>query len=106
MLAPHRLIPLALLVLLDAACEDGFKGVTRVVGYERDVVADDGHALTAFDLHLEGRPRLQPPRAWLFYMVGSEPVSIVGTMEQFADLIARGMTVVLLEPSGGAGRRP
>lgn len=74
-----------------------------VVAYKKEVVADDGFALTALDLHLKGHAKDERPKAWMFYIVGSEPVSVTESTAQYADLVARGFVVVLLQPRGVAG---
>jgi pimeloyl-ACP methyl ester carboxylesterase len=63
-------------------------------------VADDGYVLSAFDLHLEGHSRDEEPQAWLFYMAGSEPMSVMDATGQAADFVAKGFSVVLLQPRG------
>jgi pimeloyl-ACP methyl ester carboxylesterase len=39
----------------------------------------------------------------MFYLVGSEPVSVMDSTAQFADLVAQGFCVVLLQPRGVKG---
>jgi hypothetical protein len=41
----------------------------------------------------------------MFYLVGSEPVSVMGTAAQYAEMIAQGFVVVLL-PGGCDRTRP
>ncbi len=89
----------ALLVTLVGAC-DGAMPMLRIVAYGRNVVADDGFVLTVRDLHLKGRPRDEVPKAWMFYLTGSEPVSVTNTAAQYAEGIAQGFVVVLLQPRG------
>jgi pimeloyl-ACP methyl ester carboxylesterase len=88
-----------MLVALCVACDTPPPMLT-VVAYKKEVVADDGFVLSAFDLHLKGRARDEVPDAWMFYIVGSEPVSVLDSTAQFADLVARGFVVVLLQPRG------
>lgn len=88
-----------LLVALCATCDDSGP-MLRIVSYRTDVVADDGFTLTAFDLHLQGHPHDEVPRAWMFHLVGSEPVSVMGAAAQYAEQIAQGFVVVLLQPRG------
>jgi pimeloyl-ACP methyl ester carboxylesterase len=89
-----------LLAVLGASC--GEPGRIDIDIYKKDVAADDGFALSAFDLHLRGHPRDEVPAVWMFYLVGSEPVSVMQSTAQFADLVARGFCVVLLQPRGVA----
>lgn len=99
----HRTSAALVCLLLNVAAACGQAGpgrVIRITSYPRHVRADDGFVLSAYDLHLEDHPRDEQPRAWLFHIVGSEPVSIVGSMEQYADIIAQGFVVVLLQPRG------
>jgi alpha-beta hydrolase superfamily lysophospholipase len=72
----------------------------RIVAYKKDVVADDGFALTVRDLHLKGHAQNEVPRAWMFHLVGSEPVSVMSAAEEYAEGIAQGFVVVLLQPRG------
>jgi pimeloyl-ACP methyl ester carboxylesterase len=74
----------------------------RIVAYGRDVVADDGFALTVRDLHLKGHAPDEVPGAWMFYLVGSEPVTVMDSAAQYAEMIAQGFVVVLLQPRGVA----
>ena len=97
----ESLLLAACLLVGSSACGEPRGGhLISVVSYQRRVVADDGFALRVFDIHLEGHPRTETPRAWMFYLVGSEPVSLDGTMEQFAEIIESGFVVVLLQPRG------
>jgi pimeloyl-ACP methyl ester carboxylesterase len=89
----------AVLVASSASCSASSPTLT-VVAYKKEVVADDGFVLSAFDLHLKGRAKEEVPQAWMFYIVGSEPVSVVDSTAQYADLVARGFVVVLLQPRG------
>ena len=74
----------------------------RIVAYKKDVVADDGFALTVRDLHLKGHAQNEVPRAWMFHLVGSEPVSVTNAAAEYAEGIAQGFVVVLLQPRGVA----
>lgn len=73
-----------------------------IVAYKKDVVADDGYSLTVRSLHLKGHARDEVPGAWMFYLVGSQPVSVTSSAAEYADMIARGFVVVLLQPRGVA----
>jgi pimeloyl-ACP methyl ester carboxylesterase len=77
-----------------------FAAVLRIVAYGKNVVADDGFVLTVRDLHLKGHAQNEVPGAWMFYLVGSEPVSVMDTAAQYAEGIAQGFVVVLLQPRG------
>lgn len=92
----------ALLVAVGASC-NGSGGTLTIDLYKREVVADDGYVLTAFDLHLRGHSPDETPAAWMFYLIGSEPVPVMQSTGQFADLVARGVCVVLLQPRGVSG---
>lgn len=92
----------AVLVALCASC-NASSPTLIVVAYRKEVVADDGFVLSAFDLHLKGRRKDEVPQAWMFYIVGSEPVSVADSTAQYADLVARGFVVVLLQPRGVSG---
>jgi pimeloyl-ACP methyl ester carboxylesterase len=74
----------------------------RIVAYKKDIVADDGFALTVRDLHLKGHAQDEVPRAWMFHLVGSEPVSVMNAAAEYAEGIAQGFVVVLLQPRGVA----
>jgi pimeloyl-ACP methyl ester carboxylesterase len=93
---------LVLSVGLGAGCRES-GGTLTIDLYKRDVVADDGFVLSAFDLHLRGHSPDETPVAWMFYLIGSEPVSVMQSTEQFAELVARGFCVVLLQPRGVKG---
>lgn len=97
----RRLVLTAALLALCGSC-DASPPMLTVVAYKKEVVADDGFVLSAFDLHLQGRPKDERPDAWMFYLVGSEPVSVAESTAQYADLVARGFVVVLLQPRGVA----
>ena len=71
-----------------------------VVAYGKNVVADDGFVLTVRDLHLKGHAQNEVPGAWMFYLVGSEPVSVTNSAAEYAEMIAQGFVVVLLQPRG------
>jgi pimeloyl-ACP methyl ester carboxylesterase len=86
---------------LGPACGESDNTLTIDV-YKKEVVADDGFALSAFDLHLRGHPRDETPNVWMFYLVGSEPVFVLESIAQFAELVAMGFGVVLLQPRGVA----
>jgi pimeloyl-ACP methyl ester carboxylesterase len=88
-----------LLVALCASC-DASMPMLRIVAYGKNVVADDGFVLTVRDLHLKGHAQNEVPGAWMFYLVGSEPVSVMDTAAQYAEMIAQGFVVVLLQPRG------
>ncbi|MBN2574124.1 MAG: alpha/beta fold hydrolase [Deltaproteobacteria bacterium] len=75
----------------------------KIVAYKKDVVADDGFALTVRDLHLKGHAQNEVPRAWMFHLVGSEPVSVTSAAAEYAEGIAQGFVVVLLQPRGVSG---
>jgi pimeloyl-ACP methyl ester carboxylesterase len=88
-----------LLAALYASCNTS--GPTLyIVAHKKDVVADDGFVLTVRDLHLKGHAQDEVPGAWMFYLVGSEPVSVMDAAGQYADMIAQGFVVVLLQPRG------
>lgn len=82
------------------ACSGPNNNTLTVVAYRKQVVADDGYVLSAFDLHTKGSAVHGTPRAWMFYLVGSEPVALQDSTQEFADLVARGVRVVLLQPRG------
>lgn len=90
-----------MLLLWAAAC-DTPTPMLRIVAYRKNVVTDDGFALTVRDLHLAGHAQDEVPRAWMFHLVGSEPVSVTSAAEQYAEGIAQGFVVVLLQPRGVA----
>lgn len=90
---------ITLLVALAGAC-DRATPMLRIVAYGKNVVADDGFVLTVRSLHLKGRPRDEVPKAWMFYLVGSEPVSVTSAAAEYAEAIAQGFVVVLLQPRG------
>lgn len=75
----------------------------RVAAYKKEVVADDGFVLNAFDFHLLKHSRDEVPGAWMFYLVGSEPVSVGESRAEYAALLAQGVVVVLLQPRGVSG---
>lgn len=91
--------PLVLWLFGSTGCGET-KPTINIVAYKKEVVADDGYGLKAFDLHLKGNPPDESPQAWMFYLVGSEPVSILDSMAQYAELIAQGFVVVLVQPRG------
>jgi pimeloyl-ACP methyl ester carboxylesterase len=88
-----------LLVALCASCDTSLP-VLRIVAYGKNVVADDGFVLTVRDLHLKGHAQNEVPGAWMFYLVGSQPVSVTDSAAQYAEMIAQGFVVVLLQPRG------
>jgi pimeloyl-ACP methyl ester carboxylesterase len=90
------------LVLMAAAWAScgGSGGILEIKLYKKEIVADDGYVLTAFDLHVKGHSRDETPASWMFYLIGSEPVSIMESTGQYADLVARGVGVVLVQPRG------
>ena len=90
-----------LLQFVCSSCANSINTFT-VWFYQKEVIADDGYKLKAYDLHLEGHSRQETPKAWLFYLIGSEPVSILDSTGQFADLVKQGVCVVLLQPRGVA----
>ena len=94
---------LGLWAITGSACVDAPSTGLTVDVYKKEVVADDGYVLTAFDLHRRGSPRDQPPGVWMFYLVGSEPVPVAESTSQYADLVAQGFGVVLLQPRGVQG---
>jgi pimeloyl-ACP methyl ester carboxylesterase len=96
---PIRRLALLLLLALHASC-DSSRPMLEIVAYKKDVVADDGFALTVRDLHLKGHAQNEVPRAWLFYLVGSQPVSTTSAAGEYAEGIAQGFVVVLLQPRG------
>ena len=99
----RRRLLAAALVTATTLCACGDSSTTLTVDvYKKDVVADDGYTLTAFDLHLHGQPRDETPHAWMFYLVGSEPVAVRESTSQYASLVAQGFVVVLLQPRGVA----
>jgi Prolyl oligopeptidase family len=75
---------------------------TKLFAYQREVIADDGYPLATYELRERLSPPGEPPRAWMFYLVGSEPQSIIASKEAFAGLVATGLVVVLLQPRGVA----
>jgi pimeloyl-ACP methyl ester carboxylesterase len=101
-----RRVPAILLsVALWASCSTAGPGKTtetrlEIVAFGKNVVADDGFVLTVRDLHLKGHAQNEVPGAWMFYFVGSEPVSVMDTAAQYAGFIAQGFVVVLLQPRG------
>lgn len=94
-----RLPAATLLVALLASCDTSLPTL-RIVAYGKNVVADDGFVLTVRDLHLKGHAQNEVPGAWMFYLVGSEPVSVTNSAAQYAEMIAQGFVVVLLQPRG------
>jgi pimeloyl-ACP methyl ester carboxylesterase len=92
---------LLLLGFVGSSCASSDNTFT-VWAYQKEVIADDGYKLEAYDLHLEGHSRQESPKAWLFYLIGSEPVSILDSTGQFADFVKQGVCVVLLQPRGVA----
>ena len=92
--------PLLILLVATLGACDPSGAVLQLDIYERRVPADDGEVLSAFDLQVSGRPRDEGWRAWMFYLVGSEPVSIHDSTGQYADFVAQGVRVVLLQPRG------
>lgn len=94
-----RRLATVVLVALSASCDTALPKL-NIVEYRKDVVADDGFVLTVRDLHLKGHAQNEVPGAWMFYLVGSEPVSVMDTMAQYAEMIAQGFVVVLLQPRG------
>jgi pimeloyl-ACP methyl ester carboxylesterase len=97
-LEAYRLAALCIAAL--SACEGTTDGMLQLVAYSKSVVADDGYELTALDLQRSGEARNGQPRAWMFYIVGSEPVAVRDSTAQYADLVAQGIRVVLVQPRG------
>jgi pimeloyl-ACP methyl ester carboxylesterase len=96
------LLPALLWGALSASCDSALPKL-EIVAFKKEVVADDGFALTVRDLHLKGHAQDEVPGAWMFYLVGSQPVSVTGAAAQYAEMIAQGFVVVLLQPRGVSG---
>jgi pimeloyl-ACP methyl ester carboxylesterase len=97
----RRALALSLLLVPHASCDSSTPvPMLEIVAYKKDVVTDDGFALTVRDLHLKGHAQNEVPRAWLFYLVGSQPVSTTNAAAEYAEGIAQGFVVVLLQPRG------
>ena len=84
-----RSLAAVLVAALAGAC--GESGPTLTIDiYKKEVAADDGYVLSAFDLHLRGHPRDETPKAWMFYLVGSEPVAVMDGSRTVARANGRG----------------
>lgn len=97
--APLAFVLLGLLTLLLTACRGGPLSI-EVQGRLREVPADGGGQLTTYEMFRAGSEVTAPPRAWLFYVQGSDLRSVLGTVERLAGAVELGFRVVLLERRG------
>lgn len=87
--------------LLSQGCGLMHGGGIDLVGHVREVIADDGATLIAYDVTERGRENDEGlPRALLFHIPGSAPQSVVGSMGRLAGVAAAGLPLILLERRG------
>ena len=98
---PLRSVVLVLLAACLAAvagCSSG--GITIATEY-RTVKAADGFPLQAYtNFQWSGGREFEEPRGVLFYVQGSEDVTVLNATEKFAGACAMGMDVVMIERRG------